>query len=405
MRFIKNPITSLSNIESKQHRNLVINMNSQNVLTPNSNNTKALTRRNEADHLSTMIKLSALMNSSLEITTIRERAIRAASTLLRCQASSLLMINDETGGLYFDVATGENGDVVKKIELQRGEGIAGWVAENKRGIIIKDAQNDPRFFKKADKKSGFITQNMVCVPVLNKDKTIGVLQAINKNEETFTKDDAQLLVALANQIAVALENARLYDELKMSLYSAVSMLTNTIEKRDPYSAGHSKRVARYAVAIGKQLEMPREDLVNLKLAAILHDVGMIAVPDNILNKKNRLSDSEKDEVMKHMDIGEEIVGNIKALKNIMPAIKYHHERYDGRGHFGLIGEEIPLIARIIAVADSFDSMTNERPYARCKGYDAALRELVIQSDRKFDAEVVDAFLGSKAYRHAHRHLK
>jgi len=380
-------------------------MNSHDALSPISNESLAEARRNEADHLSTMIKLSALMNSSLEIATIRERAISAASTLLHCQASSLLMINDQTGGLYFDVATGKNSDIIKKIELQKGEGIAGWVAENKTGIIIRDAQNDPRFFKKADKKSGFITQSMVCVPVLNKDKTIGVLQAINKSEDTFTKEDARLLVALANQIAVALENARLYDELKESLYSVVSVLTNTIEKRDPYSAGHSKRVARYAVAIGKQLEMSREELVNLKLASILHDVGMIAVPDNILQKKNRLLDAEKKEVMRHMGVGEEIVGNIKALRHIIPAIKYHHERYDGKGYYQLEGEGIPLIARIIAVADSFDSMTNERPYARFKGYDAALQELVKQSDKEFDPIIVDAFLKSKAYRHAHRHIK
>ena len=380
-------------------------MNSYDVLSTIPSEPLVKAQKNEADHLSTMIKLSALMNSSLEIATIRERAINAASTLLHCQASSLLMINDQTGGLYFDVATGKNSDIIKKIELQKGEGIAGWVAENKTGIIIRDAQNDPRFFKKADKKSGFITQSMVCVPVLNKDKTIGVLQAINKSEDTFTKDDARLLVALANQIAVALENARLYDELKESLYSIVSVLTNTIEKRDPYSAGHSKRVARYAVAIGKQLEMSREALVNLKLASILHDVGMIAVPDNILQKKNRLLDSEKKEIMKHMGVGEEIVGNIKALRHILPAIKYHHERYDGKGHYQLEGESIPLIARIIAVADSFDSMTNERPYARFKGYDAALQELIKQSDREFDPVIVDAFLKSKAYRHAHRHIK
>ena len=196
---------------------LVMNMNTSTMLQTEPEKSLTVTRSQEVDHLSTMIKLSALMNSSLEIATIRERAIKAASTLLHCQASSLLMVNDQTGGLYFDVATGENSDIIKKIELQKGEGIAGWVAENKTGIIIRDAQNDPRFFKKADKKSGFITQSMVCVPVLNKDRTIGVLQAINKYEDTFTKDDARLLVALANQIAVALENARLYDELKESL--------------------------------------------------------------------------------------------------------------------------------------------------------------------------------------------
>ncbi len=355
------------------------------------------------NQLETMIKLSALMNSTLEENIIRERAINAASTLVNCEACSLLLINSRTGGLYFDVATGENKTTLKNITLEKGQGIAGWVAENKTGIIIKDAQNDPRFFKNADKKSGFTTENMLCIPVTHKNQTVGVLQAINKFDSGFTKDDARLLYALASQIAVALENARLYGDLKDSLYSVVQVLVSTIEKRDPFAAGHSKRVAKYAIEIGKYLHFTKEELVNLKLGSLLHDVGMIAIPDKILQKKSRLLNAEKEHIMKHVSIGEDILKDIKPLKSIVPVIKYHHERYDGRGYYRLFGEDIPLVARIVAVADAFDSMTNERPYNRSRGFDGARLELTKQSGKKFDPIIVDAFFKSKAYKHCNRH--
>ncbi|MDH3326750.1 MAG: HD-GYP domain-containing protein [Gammaproteobacteria bacterium] len=355
--------------------------------------------------LETMIKLSALMNSTLEEGVIRERAIRAASTLVNCEACSLLLKNNNTGGLYFDVATGDNKKKIKNIELKKGEGIAGWVALNKTAIIIKDAQNDPRFYKTADKKSGFTTENMLCIPVTHREQLIGVLQAINKVGAGFTRDDARLLYALANQIAVALENARLYGDLKESLYSVVQVLASTIEKRDPFSAGHSKRVSKYAVEIGKYLNLSKEDLANLKLGSVLHDVGMIAIPDNILQKKSRLLDSEREQVMKHVSIGEDILKDVKPLKSIIPIVKYHHERHDGKGYYGLAGDEIPLAARIVAVADAFDSMTSERPYSRCKGYDAARMELIKESGKQFDPHVVDAFFKSKAFRYSDQLLK
>ena len=358
----------------------------------------------EDKKLETMLKLSSLLSSSLEEAEIREQAISAISTLVSCQAASLLLVNDDTGGLYFDVATGKKGKYIKKIELAKGQGIAGWVAVKGKPIIINNAQNDPRFYRKADDKSGFITKNMVCVPVTNKSKTIGVLQAINKKEKPFSKEDGKLLIALSNQIGTALANARLYDEVKESLYSVVNILASTIEKRDPNAAGHAKRVSRFALAIGKELNLSHAELVNLKLAAVMHDVGMITVPDSILLKKTRLLDEEKEELMTHLESGEAILSEVKQLRKIIPAVKYHHEHYDGSGHFELKGKSIPLFARIIAVADAFDSMTSERPYARCLGYEGARRALVKNSGVLYDPDIVKAFLKSKSFVHIARHF-
>lgn len=346
----------------------------------------------QIEQLETMIELSALMNSSLEATDVREQAMKAAGTLVNCEAASLLFINPETGGLYFDVALGAGGKALKTIELKKGEGIAGWVAERREPIIIGDAQKDPRLYRQADQKSGFRTRNMLCVPVQTKSRVLGVLQAINKRHASFSENDARLLGALSNQIGVALENINLYDQLRGSLHGVVQVLAGVIEKRDPFATGHARRVAQYCVETGRKLGMNKANLVNLKLAASLHDVGMIAIPDEIMQKRTRLISEEKNIVMRHMELGDEIIRDVKHLQSIRPAIKYHHEYYNGTGFYGIKGKKIPLFARIIAVADAFDALTGERPYALPCGYDGAIEHLKAEAGKLYDPEVVKAFL-------------
>lgn len=347
--------------------------------------------------LNTLIELSALINSSLDIAEIRKRAIEAATELVNTEAGSLLFLDDETGDLYFDVAIGEKGEKVKTIRLKKGQGIAGWVAEHDEPVIINDAQNDPRFFKGADEKSGFITRNMICVSVKTKNKLIGVLQAINKRDASFDRDDLDLLTGLSHQVAIAIENARLYNELRETFYATIYALAETIEKRDLYTAGHTKRVMNYSLAIGRMMGLPEHDMVNLKLAAILHDIGKIGIRDNILLKNEKLSFEEFNMIMMHAVYGAEILNHIKQLRDIIPGVKYHHEKYDGSGYpDGLRGNDIPIIARIIAVADAFDAMTTDRPYRNGLSLDTAFEELKKMAGIQFDPDVINAFF--KAYK-------
>lgn len=343
--------------------------------------------------LNTLIKLSALINSSLDIAEIRKKAIEAATKLVNTEAGSLLFLDEETDDLYFDVAIGEKGERVKTIRLKKGQGIAGWVAENNEPVIVNDVCNDPRFFKGADEKSGFTTKSMICVPVKTKHKLVGVLQAINKKGASFNADDLELLAALSNQIAVAIENARLYDELRETFYATIHALAETIEKRDPYTAGHTKRVMNYSLAIGRIIGLPKEEMINLKLAAILHDIGKIGIRDNVLLKNDRLNYDEFKAIAMHTVYGAEILNHIRQIKNIVPGVKYHHEKYDGSGYpDGLQGDDIPVIARIIAVADTFDAMTTDRPYRKGLSFDVAFDELKKHAGTQFDPDVVNAFL-------------
>ncbi len=355
-----------------------------------------------SSQLEAMITPTSLLNSSLDVDQVRQRAIDAARSLLGCEASSLLLVDNKTGGLYFDAAIGSRGNKVKPMHLAPGEGIAGWVAEHRQPIIITDAQSDPRLYRQADKHSGFKTRNMLCVPVTRKDTLIGVLQAINKRHGTFSEIDLQLLGTLAHQIGIALENSRLYVELKESLHSVITVLAEAIEKRDPFAAGHAKRVANYSVSIGKALGLSKKSLSNLKVAALLHDIGMLGLPDRLQKSPDQMRSKERAKMMTHIYIGCDILKDVKHLQPILPAIRYHHEHYDGSGPHRLAGSDIPLAARIIAVADSFDGMTHDRPYHACVGYHRAVDELQQQAGRLFDPMVVDAFVNGQAIKLARR---
>ena len=343
--------------------------------------------------LNALMELSALVNSTLDSMEIRKRAIEAATTLADAETGSLLLIDPETGELFFQVALGEKGGSLKKIRLLKGQGIAGSVAETGEPVIVNDTQSDPRFFKGADEKSTFMTRNMVCVPLKTKDKVIGVLETINKKTGLFDDEDCRVLSALANEVAIAVENANLYQELKEAFYGTSQALAETIEKRDPYTGGHTQRVMKYSLAIGKTMELSGKEIEELMLAAILHDIGKIGIRDSILLKNGRLDEGELAAMNRHAEFGAEILGHVKQLKRVIPGVRGHHERYDGTGYPDrLRGTDIPLIARIIAVADTFDAMTTDRPYRNGLSTSAAIGELRKCSGLQFDGAVVEKFV-------------
>ncbi|MBM4128840.1 MAG: HD domain-containing protein [Nitrospira sp.] len=343
--------------------------------------------------LDTLMELSSLIISTLDTREIRKRAIEAATRLMDAEAGSLLLIDQETGELFFEVALGEKGDKLKEIRLKKGEGIAGWVSAHKTPLIVHDVQSDPRFYKQADEKTTFLTKNMICVPVQTKDKVLGVLEAINKKNGYFNEEDLNVLNALANQVAIAVENANLYQELKDAFYGTAMALADTIEKRDPYTGGHIKRVTNYSAAIGRAMGLSKRELEDIKLAAILHDIGKIGVRDEILLKKGKLSTEDMGKMSRHSEYGAEILSHVKQLRAIVPGVRSHHERFDGNGYpHNLRGNEIPLIAKIIAVADTFDAMTTDRPYRKAMSFERALEELKNKVGTQFDKEAVEAFI-------------
>jgi len=343
--------------------------------------------------LSALIELTALVNSTLDTREVRKLAIEAATRLVNAEAGSLILKDKENCELFFEVALGDKGEKVKEMRLKKGEGIAGWVADKGEPVIVHDVQSDPRFFRGVDARSKFFTRDMICVPVKTKGDIFGALQTINKKSGSFDNEDMEILCALANQVAVAIENSNLYQELKDTFYGTAQALAETVEKRDPYTGGHTKRVMNYSLAIGRILGLDKAELENLKLSAILHDIGKIGIRDNVLLKEGRLEPGEFKAMCMHPEYGSEILSHVKQLKDVIPGMRGHHEKYDGTGYpDGLKGSEIPLPARIIAIADTFDAMTTDRPYRKARTADEALDELKKYAGKQFDPSAVNAFL-------------
>ena len=186
------------------------------------------------------------------------------------------------------------------------------------------------------------------------------------------------------------ESNRLLEE---SALEAVESLNATVDAKDPYTAGHSQRVQRIAVAVGEELGLERERLDVLRFAGLFHDIGKLGVPDAILTKPGRLTNPEFEVVKRHPEDGARIVGRLRSLHSAVPAILHHHERWDGNGYpHGLAGEAIPLEAAIVGLADAFDAMTTDRPYSRARPVDEAADEIARNRATQFAPDIVDAFL-------------
>lgn len=342
----------------------------------------------------TQMELAMVLNSSLNQRAVRQRAIEAVTSLLDAEVGSLLLVDEKTNDLFFEVALGDKEQQVKQMRLKMGEGIAGWVAANDQPALINDVQNDPRYFRRAQTITQFVTRNMVCVPVRSKGRVIGVLQAINKkNEELFTEEDLENCLTLSNQVAVALENAHLYAELKETFLNTAEALAAAVEKRDPYTGGHIKRVVEYSMAIARHLSVPLIDMEELRLAAVLHDIGKIGVKDSVLLKQARLDRDEVAHMREHPLIGEDILMHIEQMKGVRRIMRAHHEQWNGEGYPDrLKGEDIPVHARIIAIADTFDAITTDRPYRKAADWKTATDEIKRCSGREYDPLLVEAFL-------------
>lgn len=348
----------------------------------------------QADRRAMQMQLATVLNSTLDQREVRKRAMEAATSLMDAEVGSLLLVDEKTKELFFEVALGDQGERLSQVRLKMGEGIAGWVAANDHPALVNDVQGDPRHLKKVSTITNFVTRNMVCVPVRSKGRVIGVLQAINKKDNgQFTEEDLEDFAALADQVAVALENAHLYSELQETFLNTAEALAAAVEKKDPYTGGHIVRVLKYSTAIARHMDMPLSELEQLRLAAVLHDIGKIGIKDSVLLKQGRLDVEELAHMREHPLVGDDILGHIEQMKEVRKIMRSHHEKWDGSGYpDGLKEKEIPVHARIIAIADALDAITTDRPYRKAADLPAAVEEIRRFSGKEFDPDVVNAFL-------------
>ncbi|MBI4322199.1 MAG: HD-GYP domain-containing protein, partial [Chloroflexi bacterium] len=231
-----------------------------------------------------------------------------------------------------------------------------------------------------------------CLPLAVGDEVVGALDITFKESHVFPDNELAVLETFAEQAAAAIHSAQLYQQVHSSYLSTIAALVATVEAKDPYTRGHSERVRDLAVATGLQMDLHQDDLQNLELAALFHDIGKINIPESILGKMGKLTEDEWDMMRRHPALAENILKHVPTLAETIPIIRSHHERCDGRGYPDGLSGSVPKLSAIIAVADAYDAMTSDRPYRNALSKENALCQLREGSGTQFDPEVVGAFL-------------
>ncbi len=280
------------------------------------------------------------------------------------------------------------------------------VIKEKTGIISTNMEIDNRF-NEAESIFAEGIKSTIAVPIINNNKILGAMILTSvESTNAFTEKDLSLITAIANQTANIINNKLLHEEIRVSFESSIRTLSATVDAKHPLTAGHSHRVTEMSIIIAKQMKLPEHTIEALKFSALMHDIGKIGIEDKILLKNGRFSDKEKKIMETHPIKTKEILNNFHfphTLQNVPIIASSHHEKVNGKGYpNGLIGEEIPIASRIMAVADVFDALTDKREYPKYggdddEGYGPLSVEKVVeiiknQSGIHFDENVVKAFI-------------
>jgi putative nucleotidyltransferase with HDIG domain len=266
--------------------------------------------------------------------------------------------------------------------------LIGILRERKSPLLVNDLAKDKKFNWLAQH-----AHRLLAVPLMRQEQLLGCLFGLDKSTGEFDTVDSKLLNSIANESAIYLENAMLFDDVSELMMGLLHSLTSAVDAKDTYTCGHSERVALLSRELAQQAGLSESQVERIYMAGLLHDVGKIGVPEAVLQKTGRLTPEEFEQIKKHPEIGARILRDVKQLEDILPGVMHHHERYDGRGYPSqLAGEKIPLMGRIICLADCFDAMTSSRTYRKALPLEVALAEICRCAGTQFDPVLSDAFL-------------
>ena len=338
----------------------------------------------------TLLDIGVKLAGTLELAAVLEMALENAEEVCRAETSSIWELDEERGELFFRVVRGSAAGAIRDLRVPLGSGIVGTVAQSGEAEVVNDVAADPRW--QGDSSDEFQTRSILAVPLRAQGKVIGVFQLLNPvGRDRFTTGDLWRMRQLAVILGPALQNARLWSAQRRQFFHMVTALAEALERRDPYTGGHVRRVVAYTVLLGRQMGLSREELRDLRLAATLHDVGKITTPDRVLGKPSPLDADEIEIMRQHAAEGAAIVSHL-ANPWVLHGVRSHHERVDGKGYpDGLTDPEIPQAARIIAVADTYDAMTTSRPYRAGLPHERAATEILGSAGTQFCPRVVAAF--------------
>jgi PAS domain S-box-containing protein/putative nucleotidyltransferase with HDIG domain len=344
--------------------------------------------------------IDAAISGSLDVQVTFNVFLGHVTSLLRADAAVVLLFNPHLQVLEYCAGRGFRTGGVQHSHLRLGEGHAGRAALERRIVTVTNLDVDPGDTSRArllaeEKFSGY-----VAVPLMAKGHVKGVLELFQRTPLGEGQDWEELLNALAGQAAIAADNANLFDELQRSNIDLALAYDTTLDGwsraldlRDRETEGHTRRVAEMTLRLARALGVPDAELVHLRRGALLHDIGKMAVPDNVLLKPGPLTDEEWRIIRQHPMTAYELLSSIPFLRQALDIPYCHHERWDGTGYpRGLRRQQIPFAARIFAVADAYDAMRSDRPYRPAMSDDEARARIAEQQGKEFDPQVVEAFI-------------
>ncbi len=354
----------------------------------------ALDLAGRIDVILTLDEINKAISSSLSREKILETAMEHVERITRCEFVAILQV--EGSGLTVTASyAGELSvpDILHAgARLPRGR-FAAWRAYRTGRSTGTDYSGKTNCLSDMDAALFSMgIRSLMAIPLMVRDEVKGVLMLGDTEAGAFDRGATFTIEKIASQMAVALENAQLYEDMRSLFINTIASLANAIDAKSPWTKGHSERVMHIAARIAKEMGLPETTVERIRLGGLLHDIGKIGVIEAVLEKPAALSEDEFPPLRAHPEKGIAILSPIAQLRDVLPAILHHHERYDGTGYpKGLKGEDIPLSARIVAVADAFDAMVSERPYR--KGFDIseAIGELRRGAGSQFDPKVVDCF--------------
>ena len=314
--------------------------------------------------LRTLYEAGKAMTKSLDFKDTMESIVNMTKDIIKANVGVVRLFDRDTNKLKFSAAY----DYSKDLVIMDGDGRVPRLSKSK-------------------------VKSFVDIPLQIGNKKIGVFEIGSTEVQSFTEDEKRMLHTLASQAAIAIENARLFEEIQRTYYETIKSLVHALEARDSYTRGHSERVTKYALLIADKMDIEKEERKILSYAGILHDIGKIGISDAILNKPTKLTAKEWEKIESHPYLGDSILGPIKFLKKTQTVILHHHERYDGKGYPGkLKGRSIPVGSRIISVCDAYDAMTSTRTYRNALSKGQAIGELKKNAGTQFDPKIVGLFL-------------
>lgn len=350
--------------------------------------TAALTKR--LVELYAFYDMSKALGTTLELDMLLNTVLDSALKVLHADSGYIMLIERETDDLVMKACRGVGGEGGKPEEVS--ESIGRWVLQEGKPLLFGEGRYKDVAFPTAEEAP----KSAICVPLRVKDSVIGVITASNSSTESqFSDENVRLLSTLAGNAAVAIENAQLFKSLEEAYMGTVKALAAAIDAKDSYTQGHSSQVARYCLMLAEEIALSEDERKAVETAAYLHDIGKIGVRDEVLLKPGRLSLQEMNEIRHHSMISANILAPVPFPWQVTPIVRHHHERWDGSGYpAGLKGHEIPLLARILAVADAFDAMTSRRPYRKRRTFREAIDELKVCAGTHFDPELIGPFISA-----------